>query len=105
MPTKLVIIEETRSSQGIPFFTVSPDEALKIAQAMNREGVIAVVGDRRLSNNLQRIRTLFFPSMEFYSRWANSPEILAVTRDRKEYNKLHNIADREMVVDINYSQI
>lgn len=104
MTAKLVVLEETRDSPLVPFFVLSADEALAMGEAMNRTGIMAVVGERRLASNLQKIRTLFFPNTDLYNKWNSSAEVANINKRRSAYNSKNNIREQMIVFDVNFTQ-
>lgn len=96
MAAKLVIIKQIRPNLETPFFSFTEEQKA----AMKAEGLAASIGERNFAKGYKKIRTLFFPTLELYQKWANSPTMAANNAARDAYNTANGIKSRKVEIDL-----
>lgn len=96
MAAKLVIIKQIRSNLETPFYIFTDEQKTALKDA----GVIASVGERNFAKGHKKIRTLFFPTLELYQKWADSPVVAANNAARDAYNQANGIVLRKVEIDL-----
>lgn len=95
MAAKLVIIKQVRPNLETPFFVFSDEQKSLLKDA----GLGATVGERNYAKGYKKIRTLFFPTLELYQKWADSSTVAAVHAARDAYNTANGIRVKKTEID------
>jgi hypothetical protein len=96
MAAKLVIIKQKRASADVAFFVASTE----LRAAATAAPVVAVAGERNISNGLVKIRTLFFPNPERFAEWEANQAVQTLIAARTAYNTANSIAEKVTVIDM-----